>query len=267
MRWFLILSLLAVGAASAAQADEITLAADVWCPYNCAPGAERPGYMVEIAAQAFESAGHKLTYKTMPWARALADVEAGKLTGALGASPEEAAGLLYPKQPLAQSRNILVARAGDSFAWTSIKSLEPHALGTILDYSYGTTLDAYIKANIKNTNRIQVMGGDEPLKGNLRKLLAGRIALTIDDVNVMTYEIADQKLTDAVRLVDMADAPNPLYIGFSPKLPQAAAYAKLLDDTIVKLRASGGLEKILARYGLRDWETVKPAAPAAGTNS
>ena len=262
---FLTGGLVAVGLAGAAQAEDITLAADAWCPYNCAPGSERPGYMVEIATQAFESAGHKLIYKTIPWARALAEAEAGRLAGVFGASPDEAPGLVYPTLPLAQSRNVLLVRAGDSFSWTSPQSLEPHALGIILDYTYGPVLDPYIKANLKNTNRIQVMGGDEPLKGNLRKLLAGRIGVTVDDAAVMAYEIADQKLADAVRIVDMSDTANPLYIGFSPKLPQAAAYAKLLDEAVAKLRASGDLEKILARYGLRDWETAKPASPPVGS--
>jgi polar amino acid transport system substrate-binding protein len=262
---YLTVGLVAVGLAGPAQADEITLAADAWCPYNCAPGSERPGYMVEIATQAFESAGHKLIYKTIPWARALAEAEAGRLAGVFGASPDEAPGLVYPKLPLAQSRSVLLVRAGDSFTWTSVKSLEPHALGIILDYTYGAVLDPYIKANLKNTNRIQVMGGDEPLKGNLRKLLAGRIGVTVDDAAVMAYEIADQKLADSVRMVDMSDAANPLYIGFAPKLPQAAAYAKRLDETVERLRASGDLEKILARYGLRDWESAKPASHPVGS--
>ncbi len=263
---FLTMAFAAIAMVGTARADEITLAADVWCPYNCTPGSERPGYMVEIAARAFGPAGHKLIYKTMPWARALSDAEAGKITGVFGASPEEAPGLLYPKQPLAQSRNMLAVRAGDSFVWASPKSLEPFALGIMLDYSYGPLLDPYIKANLKNPNRIQVLGGDEPLKGNLRKLLAGRIGATIDDANVLTYELVSEKQTDAVRLVDIADTANPLYIGFSSKPLQAATYARLLDETIVALRASGELAKILARYGLQDWQTAPPAA-ASGSNS
>ncbi len=263
---FLTAAAVAVAMVGPARADEITLAADAWCPYNCAPGSERPGYMVEIATRAFAQAGHKLSYKTMPWARALAEADAGKITGVFGASPEEAPGLLYPKQPLAQSRNVLAVRAGDSFVWTSPKSLESLALGVMLDYTYGPLLDPYIKSNLKNTNRIQVLGGDEPLKGNLRKLLAGRIGATIDDVNVLTYELTSEKQTDAVRIVDIADTANPLYIGLSSKLPQAAAYGKLLDETVVALRASGELAKILARYGLQDWQTGTPA-PVPGSNS
>jgi polar amino acid transport system substrate-binding protein len=35
---FLTVGLVAVGLAGAAQAEDITLAADAWCPYNCVPG-------------------------------------------------------------------------------------------------------------------------------------------------------------------------------------------------------------------------------------
>ncbi len=250
----LLAGLLAPILALPVQADEVVFAADIWCPYNCTPDSDKPGYMVEIAARAFASAGHRFSYKTMPWARALADANSGKITGVFGASPEEAKDLLYPKQPLAQSRNVLAVPAGSPFIWTSVKSLEPFALGIIQDYSYGATLDAYIKAHLKNPNRIQVLSGDTPLLGNLRKLQAARIGATVDDVNVLTYTLAVENLTATIRLVDMADTPSPLFIGLSPKPAQAAAYAALLDSTVAALRASGELEAILARYGLKDWE-------------
>lgn len=254
MKRTMLLATALVALALPVRADEVVFAADLWCPYNCIPDSDKPGYMVEIAARAFASAGHKFSYKTMPWARALADAASGKITGVFGASPDEAKDLLYPKQPLAQSRNVLAVPAGSPFVWASIKSLEPVALGIIQDYSYGATLDAYIKANLKNPSRIQVLSGDTPLLGNLRKLQAARIGATVDDVNVLTYTLTSENLTNAVRLVDIADAPSPLFIGLSPKPPQAAAYAALLDTTVEALRVSGDLDKILARYGLKDWE-------------
>lgn len=62
--------------------DEITLRADEWCPYNCAPDADKKGFMVDIATAVFEEAGHKVDYKLMPWARAVADTKEGKFTAA-----------------------------------------------------------------------------------------------------------------------------------------------------------------------------------------
>lgn len=248
-----VIGLVLIGWSAAAQADDIVIAADPWCPYNCAPESDRPGYMVEIAAKAFSGAGHKLTYKTTPWARALAEVNSGKIAGVFGASPEEAKDLIYPKQPFGQSRNALVVPSASPFVWRSIESLDPIALGIIQDYSYGEPLDSYIKAHTGNPSRIQSIGGDAPLQANLRKLIAGRIGATVDDANVLAYTIANGKLTDALRLVEPGDTPSPLFIGFSPKIAKAADYAALLDRTLQDLRASGELTKILARYNLHDW--------------
>jgi polar amino acid transport system substrate-binding protein len=50
-----------------ARADTITLHADEWCPYNCAPGSGMPGYAVEVAREVFEQAGHRLDYGLLSW--------------------------------------------------------------------------------------------------------------------------------------------------------------------------------------------------------
>lgn len=243
-----------LGSMHPALADEVVIAADVWCPYNCAPNSDHPGYLVEIATKALAEGGHKLVYKTMPWARALSEAGTGKIDGVFGASPDEASNLIYPKQPLAQSRSVLVVPVASPFVWSSAKALETFAVGIIQDYSYGPTLDTYIKANAENSSRIQSIGGDAPLIGNLRKLLAGRIGATVDDANVLAYTIKTEDLTSSLRLIDLPDASNPLFIGFSPKLSKAADYAALLDKTVTGLRASGELTALLARYGLTDWE-------------
>lgn len=254
MRYWGLAALLLFGTVQSAGAEDVVIAADLWCPYNCTPGSDQPGYMVEIATKAFESAGHRLVYKTIPWARALAEAEAGRIAGVFGASPEEAGALIYPKQPLALSRNVLAVPVGSPFVWSSVKALEGMALGVIQDYSYGATLDGYIKANAKDASRIQSLSGDAPLHGNLRKLMAGRISATVDDANVLAYTLKAENLAGTIRLVDMSDTPSPLFIGLSPKHSKAADYAALLDKTVVSLRASGDLSALLARYGLKDWD-------------
>ncbi len=72
----LIIALIAIGSTaltpSPVGAETITLAADVWCPFNCNPGGDPPGYMVEVAKAVFEPRGHTVTYRVLPWARAVA---------------------------------------------------------------------------------------------------------------------------------------------------------------------------------------------------
>ena len=44
------------------------------------------------------------------------------------------------------------------------------------------------------------------------------------------------------------------YIGFSPENPKSEEYARILDQGMRELRASGELEKILQKYGMSDWK-------------
>ena len=53
----------AVGRGPGAAADTISIRGDMWCPVNCDPKAERPGYMIEIAREVFEPKGHKIDYQ------------------------------------------------------------------------------------------------------------------------------------------------------------------------------------------------------------
>ena len=47
----LCLGVLAATCAGTARADEVVLLADAWCPYNCEPGSDTPGFMIEIARE------------------------------------------------------------------------------------------------------------------------------------------------------------------------------------------------------------------------
>jgi ABC-type nitrate/sulfonate/bicarbonate transport system substrate-binding protein len=66
------------GAAPAA-AEVVTMAADVWCPYNCRPDTEHPGFAIEMARAILEPQGRKVEYIVIPWARTLEEVRAGKI--------------------------------------------------------------------------------------------------------------------------------------------------------------------------------------------
>ena len=45
-----------------------------------------------------------------------------------------------------------------------------------------------------------------------------------------------------------------IYLAFSPKNPKSKSYARLISKGIIEMRASGDLQKILDKYGMRDWK-------------
>ena len=241
----------AVLLAPAAEGATISLRADEWCPYNCVPDSDRPGYMIEIARAIFEEAGHVVDYQTLNWSRSLAETRKGKYSGVIGATLDEVPGFIAGPA-LGYSNDSFAVRPGTVI---NTKRMDPFAgltLGAIRGYDYFKPVNDYIEAHGENRALVQFTFGDDALEQNLRKLVDGRVDFVIDDGNVLRRTVHDLGLTPDLRIIE-TDEPEAVHIAFSPEDPNAEAYATLMRHGVDRLRRSGGLERILKRYGLRDW--------------
>lgn len=246
--------LLAGPALPAARAAEVTLRADSWCPYNCAPG-NRPGYLIEIAKAALEPAGHHVNYALMPWTETLAATRAGTVTAAAGATREEAGDLVYPQIPLGMSRPTLVIRKGKEtkdFKVTNLDSLKALRFGSIKDYFYSEAVNAFIDANKGSPNMVQV-SGDDVTEELVNMLIDGKIDAMVEDSNVIDFLLESKGYRNLFLYHPLGDE-SAVSIGFSPKDPNSATYVKLIDAKMAELRKNGQLATILAKYGVRDWQ-------------
>lgn len=250
---FAVLAAGFVSAASVAHADTITLRADEWCPYNCAADSDKPGYGVEIAKEIFTKAGHTLDYKTLAWARALDECRKGTVAAVIGTSKNESPDFVFPAEHILVSDNTFVVKKGNAWRYAGNASLEKLKVGVIQGYAYDGEVGKYIETNAKDKAKMDVIGGDNALEQNLKKLVAGRIDATVDAKAVVSYKILQMGLGDKVELAGSVD-PSQNYIAFSPAHPKAKEYAAILDKGIAEMRASGRLKQILDRYGVSDWK-------------
>lgn len=234
------------------RADTITLRADEWCPFNCALGA-KPGYGVELATEIFAKAGHKVKYGLAPWGRSLEDCQHGTIDAVIGASPVDGPELIFPEEAIGVWDTTFVVRKGDSWRYDGVKSLERLKLGGIIGYIYMEPVGAYVEANTGNRDRVDLVGVRMPLEQNLRKLVAGRIGATMESRAVLDFKLREMGLLDRVDFAGSTES-GAIYIAFSPKNPKAREYARLLDEGIREMRASGRLKQILGRYGVNDWK-------------
>lgn len=237
-----------------ASAAEVKLRADSWCPYNCEPG-NRPGYLIEIARAALEPAGHKVDYQLMPWTEALAAVTAGTATGAVGATKEEAPGMVYPGLSLGTSRPTLVIRKGKEtkdFKVTNLDALKAVRFGSIKDYFYSTEVNAFIDANKGSPNIVQV-SGDNVTEDLVNLLIDGKIDAMVEDSNVIDFLLESKGYRNLFNYHALGQQTS-VSIGLSPKDPNSAAYAKLIDAKVAELRKNGQLTAILDKYGVKDWQ-------------
>jgi polar amino acid transport system substrate-binding protein len=255
MRWKILYVLLPLLSAPVA-ADVISLRSDEFCPFNCAPEAEQPGFMIEFAQAIFSQAGHTIDYQLMPWSRAIADTMDGQYDGLVGTV--KIPGLIYPEQEQGMNINVFWVKPGTPWRYTGMESLAQASIGVIRDYKFGDEFDAYLEKYQDDSKRIQIVSGETALQQNIKKAVAGRITAYLDDRAVLRYHLEETKQAG---LIEEAGKLNqiPLYIGFSAKRPNSARYAQLLSTGMEELRKTGKLQEIMRKYGLQDWQEPKQA--------
>jgi polar amino acid transport system substrate-binding protein len=234
--------------AATAYADEITLVADLWCPYNCEPGSKDPGLFIEVATQALEAKGHKVKYTTGPWARALDDARKGTITGVVGAGPADLEGL-ETANPIGTSSNCFFSPKGSKWTFTDVKSLEKiNTFAAISGYTYTPEIDAYL-ADPKNAKKVDVIGGEDALEKNIKKVAAARIDAFIEDKNVGNYTAAQLKVADKIQRVGCAKSV-PISVAFSKKHPKAKEFTKIVNDHLSAMQKSGKFEALKKKYNM-----------------
>jgi polar amino acid transport system substrate-binding protein len=252
LKKFVFLAAMTLAAPLSALADDIVLEADSWCPFNCEPGSDRPGFMVEIAQKVLGAQGHKIVYQIRPWARAIDNAKKGTTNGVIGASKADAPELVFPENELSNyPMDSFFVKAESNWTFTGVDSLSSVTLGSMLDYGYNDELLAYIKAN---PAKVDAIGGDAPLESNIKKLMAGRVDVVVEAPPVFWDTVTRLGLKDKVKAAGAFPTQQAMYIAFSPANPKSAEYAKSLSDGVATLRASGELKAILEKYGLQDWK-------------
>lgn len=255
-----LLACLLVSFAAVVQADTITVKSDEWCPFNCEPGSDSPGYMIEVARIIFQKAGHELTYENMPWSRSIDHARKGKIDAIPGASKGEVPDFVFPEEEFGASMTYFFVKKGTAWKFRDAGSLENIRIGVQDDYEYGVEVDAYIEKN-RDTLKVQVVKSDDPVTLNLKKLLKGNIDAYPEDRLVFLYKAKEMGVLDQVEEAGVIPVDNledfeatKVYLAFSPMNPKSREYARILSDGIREMRASGELQKILDKYGLQDWK-------------
>ena len=241
--------------ARGASAQTLQLEGDVWPPYVMDPATGAKGYMVDIAEAVFRKAGYTVSFRPTPWPRALLDVASGRSAGIVGIYYTQARlrSFIVPSEPIGISVNKLFVRSDSNWTYTGSDSLKGMVLGTLSGYDYGE-LNPYITSQIRqNTGKVDELHGNDALQANIRKLLEHRLDVLIEDQLVVSYAVRKLGVENRLKPAGTVEPRNKAGIAFSPKDPNAQAYARLLSEGILELRRTGALKAILSRYAIPDW--------------
>lgn len=233
--------------------QEVVIAADEWCPYNCAPESDLPGYMVEIAAASLALVApeqYQLKYIQLPWKRAMLMAQEGEeVHGIIGAIASEATGLHIPEEEQGLMFAKFFVRADNAWDYSNTQQLveQKIRLGAIAGYDYEASIAQHIA---DHPEQVFLSTGDPALPKLLQLLDLKRIDTLIEDQAVFWYNVKTLgHSAKDYRVAGSIDLPEKLYLAFHNE-----KIAALVSEGTAKLRASGELGRILDKYNLQDWK-------------
>jgi polar amino acid transport system substrate-binding protein len=240
--------------ATPAQSEVISIRADEWLPYNGSTSQRPPGYMIEMADRIAAANGHSIDYRHLPWEDSISAVRRGVFDCVVGATRSETPDFAFADAPWGVQEMAAFAVAESDWHYTGIDSLRDVRLAVIPDYSYGEEIDAWIEQNRDDPARIlTVTSPGRVAMSAVSRVVTGRADVFIEDRNVMRQILATLNMKG--RLTDrgqVAEAEE-IFIACSPG--RGERWAKLFSEGTQRLRASGELDAILAKYSLVDWLT------------
>jgi len=234
----------------AAAGETLTVRADEWCPYNCAPGAAKPGFGIEILKAIFEPKGVTVAYATMDWKQALKETGEGKYGAVIGSFREDTPGFAVPDEEFGWNIQIAYVKKGVSWKYTGVGSLPGKKVGRIAGYSIGDGVDEYLA---KNPGQLVEVTGDRSLPQLMRMLLLGEVDVVFEDSFVFALKQMELGLADKFQEAGRMKG-IPLYVAFAPGRPESKRYATLFTEGMRELRASKKVAGILKNYGIVDWK-------------
>ena len=242
MKKWMLISLLCVMSLSASAA-QITLVSDAWCPYNCAPDSELPGFMVEAAVLILGAAGHDVKYVLVnDWDQALADARAGKYSGVIGAGEEDREGFFFPGENMGFSRNAIYVRKGDAWKFDGPASLEGKKAVALTGYTYDDAIDEWIAAHATYV---------DTLPEAVEALLSEKVDLLFENEYVMSLFSLLNNIQESIEPAGML-LTDRVYVAFSAAIPESEEYARILTEGVKAMKADGSWKTLLEKYGVTD---------------
>lgn len=202
----------------------------------------------EIAAEVLRRMGCTARFADMPWARALIELELGRLDVLPGAflTPERQK-YAHFSHPYIRSTNILFIRTVDAgkYAFQNLTDIAESdiRIGLQVGASYGKTFDTLRKNPLFEKHLLEM-----PARENAWKMLRlGRITGLIADDYIGNKEIRELGLQDTLQATKLA-LPDEFSMYALSKKTSDADFLRRFDLALNDMMADGTYRKIRERY-------------------
>lgn len=183
--------------------------------------------------------------QTLPWKRALKQLESGDLDVVIGLSRQHASDTVYYLQPaIGGATPRIFLRSDSEFTFSGWTSLKPMVGGALKTARFGPAFDAFAARNLE-LERVATRAQ------NLEKLLQGRVDYIIDHDIAMQQWLSREPYASQVKAQPSALFSLPLYVVIS-KASACYAHRERLTEQLRSLVASGQWRQFQAKAH-REW--------------
>ncbi len=226
-------------------AADIRIPVEHWPPWEIAEDQERQvvskGVAVELAREIFRRYGKGIQLQTVPWKRALFQMEHGlaDLLPMVTQSESRQEYMVFT-QPIFTDPIIFAYKPSHigQFKWKEWEDLRQYVIGTVHGYEYGTNWSSVVS---KYGLRTEPSNKDS---FNLKKLMAGRYDLTLQYHSVAIEILKTFPQDHGVILDSKPISKRDFCFAISKKSPLANDI-KLIDQIITDMKADGSYEEIM----------------------
>lgn len=231
--------------AGAAGAQAVRLVTGHYPPYEYEEDGEVKGMVVEIVREAFRRAGRPVRIEVMPWARALQEAQSGRADGLFAAvkTPERERQLAYTREPLVPLVVSMFVRADASIRFGGdLAPLSGLRFGVVNRFSNGAAFDGAAASG-----RLPLVEAANATEHNIRKLLAGRIDVMVNNRYGARYFLRRLGAQDQVRELRPPLDESPSYLAFSRQRDDPVLRAAL-DGALAAMKADGSFQRIVEAH-------------------
>lgn len=223
--------------------ETIRLTNGEWPPY-LSENLEHYGVVSHIVTEAFALEGVKVEYGFFPWIRAYELAKSGEWDGSLiWLHTPEREQYFYFSEPILQCNYVFWHLKNYDFDWDSIEDLQDVTIGGTRGYFYEDIFSSLEKAG---KVKVEWVSQDEQ---NFMKLLAGRIDLYVQDVNV-SYSMLQNNFTpeerELITYQPKSVRTDDMCLILSRKVDKNEDMLVLFNKRLQRLRESGKIDRYLA---------------------
>lgn len=223
----------------------LQLVSNEWPPYS-GDHLSNKGLASDIVGTALGRAGYEVSFKIVPWTRALKGVSLGTYDGLYTAwYNEKRAETMAYSDHFMVNEVVFFKQKSKDISYSTLNDLKQYQFGITRDYAYSDEFDNHMGLNKKSAL---------DLRTNIVRLANGRVDLFPEDKFVMLYTIENNhpEYRGKIDFIEKPLSQRKLHMTISRATPNYEQIIANFNRELKAMKAEGLIDVMIKKYNIKD---------------